>query len=300
MELNKSRDYNQELLKIEKILSEFEKNYKRTIQKESTLNFQNYQDVRGFQEAYNFVMVRYKLTHSIKPCVAYVLVNEMLDGWQRAKEIVVFEALRVVDGDVEKAKELLKPFYEINKNIKKSRTWADIEAQIRYEKRKRTSKKSCEYISGTLLCVGCKSLCYQIRGICSKKINEEKIREANKVIRENQVNLLLKRVLDEGLNLKLSKKALDLYLYLVKLYELTGYRTLFLSYKRITKEVGIKQSRVKKYLDELKEYQLITYDIPKKREKIDRNGVKYLKVSEITLLGLIKEPKNQFQEYFYS
>lgn len=297
MTIDKSRDYNQELLKIEKILTEFEKNYKRTIQKESTLNFQ---DVRGFQEAYNFVMVRYKLTHSIKPCVAYVLVNEMLDGWQRAKEIVVFEALRVVDGDIEKAKELLKPFYEINKNIKKSRTWADVEAQIRYEKRKRTSKKSCEYISGLLNCVGCKSLCYQIRGLCGKKESKEKIREANKVIRENQAHLLLRRVLDEGLNLKLSKKALDLYFYLVKLYELLGYRTLFLSYKRITKEVGIKQSRIKKYLDELKKYQLITYEIPKKKERVNKNGVKYLKVSEITLLGLTKEPKNQFQDYFYS
>jgi len=76
---------------------------------------------------------------------------------------------------------------------------------------------------------------------------------------DRQKGLYLKRLLDYGYYLRLSNRAMKLYLFLLQKTFETGFDTLFISHRELAKGIGIKDRVINPYLQELKTEDLITY-----------------------------------------
>jgi hypothetical protein len=244
---------------------------------------------KDFKSAYAYVMQTYKPYHNIKPCIANVLINGLSDGWRVNSPGIAFECLRVFDFDLSKAWELMKLYYE-NSRKKKRRTLAHLRGALKWIYLHRDFKLKCERLSREIPCIGSKEICYNIRGIHKTKA---KGGFNNMELLENQKALYLKRFIDYGYNLRLSKRAVDIYFFLLQRYFELGFDTLFISYRELAKGIDIKDGggcAIAPYLKELKRENLIAYTPGKPgRSKI---------ASEIKVLDITGRKENRAEALF--
>ena len=241
--------------------------------------------LRDFKEAYTFIMREFKLKHSIKPCVASMLYYGVMDGWKTLLYPVTYEVLRVVDWDRGKAEEILRLYLE-NSPSKSGRNWGRIERQINYTLRKKDRLKlPCRFIMEYFACVG-KEECNNIRGMRRKgKMNEEERR----LFENQQRNAYLNRIINSGVYAKLSPQALKIYTYLVDKKFLTGFDTLYVTYRELSRVLGKRKADIKKYLEELRENMLIVYVVGR-----DKQSEK--KATEVTILDMYKSPLQRIDD----
>ena len=76
---------------------------------------------------------------------------------------------------------------------------------------------------------------------------------------ENQKALYLRRFIDYGYNLRLSKRAVDIYFFLLQKFFETGFDTLFISYRELAKGSKTEYQHIARYLKELQKVNLIAY-----------------------------------------
>jgi hypothetical protein len=175
-----------------------------------------------------------------------------------------------------KAWELMGLYFE-NSSKKKTRTLAHLRSKLTkaVRERLRYSKLTCNFLSHILPCVGSKEICYKIRGIKTKKGGY-----SNMELAENQKALYLKRFIDYGYYLRLSKRAVDIYFFLLQRYFELGFDTLFISYKELSKGIGVKDLHISEYLKELQKINLIAYTPGK--PGLGSNIASEIKVLDIT------------------
>lgn len=241
---------------------------------------------RDFKSAYSFIMETYKPYHNIKPCVANVLINGLSDGWRENAFWVALECLRIFDFDMSKAGELAKLYFE-NSSKKNTRTLAHMRSKLKkaVRERSRYSKLTCNFLSRILPCVGCKEICYKIRGIGSKT----KGGNSNMELLENQKALYLRRLLDNGYFQRLSKGSIKIYTFLLQKYFETNFNILFISHSEIAKGIGIKfygHRAITLHLKELQRMNLIAYKPGNSKGTVMRNGKKHMIASEIKLIDI--------------
>jgi hypothetical protein len=215
------------------------------------------ENLKAFKSAYSYIMNTYRPLHNIKPCIANVLVNGLIDGWRVNSPGIAFECLRVFDFDMSKAFELMKLYYE-NSFKKKSRTLAHLRGALKWVFIHKDFKLKCERLSRELPCMGSKEICYKIRGIGSKT----KGGYSNMELLENQKALYLKRFLEYGYFLRLSNRAVKIYMFLLQRYFELGFDILFISYRELAKGINVKDlggRAIAPYLKELKRENLIAY-----------------------------------------
>ena len=210
---------------------------------------------KDFKSAYSWIMQTYKPYHNIKPCIANVLVNGLSDGWRVNSPGVAYECLRIFDFDLSKAWELMKLYYE-NSGKRKGRTLAHLRGALKWVYLHKDFKLKCDRLSREIPCIGSKEICYNIRGIHKTKA---KGGFNNMELLENQKALYLKRFIDYGYNLRLSKRAVDIYFFLLQRYFELGFDTLFISQRELSKGIGVKDLHISEYLKELKRENLIAY-----------------------------------------
>jgi hypothetical protein len=100
---------------------------------------------------------------------------------------------------------------------------------------------------------------------------------------ENQKTLYLKRFIDYGYYLRLSNRAVKIYMFLLQKYFELGFDTLFISYRELAKGIGIKDlggRAIAPYLRELKKVNLIAYKPGK--PGLGSNIASEIKVLDIT------------------
>jgi len=255
--------------------------------------------IKDFQSAYAYIMQTYKPNHNIKPCVAYVLLNGIPDGWRTNAYLVVFECLRVYDGDVEKASELIKLYLDSSQK-KKTRTWKHLEGAIKWVQ-KTKPKISCQKFSYSLGCVGSKDVCNTIRGI---KHSESSNKYKNLGFAKNQITSLWDRLLDldNGYLKKMSIRSVVLYAYILNRYWTSGFDTLYISYKEFAKALGDKKvgsHNILPYLRELQKLGFIAFKSGSAKGIIKKpNGKKARIATEIKVLDITKRAKNRANELF--
>jgi hypothetical protein len=243
--------------------------------------------IKDFRSAYSLIMQKYKPNHNIKPCIAYVLVNGISDGWRRNAPAVAYECLRVFDRDMSKAWELLKLYYE-NSMKKRTRTLSHLSEALKWVYLHKEFKVSCSKLSREMPCVGDKNICYNIRGI---RKSDRGNTEGNIELFENQKLLYFNRFIDHGYFLTLTGKAVKIYLFLLQKYFKEGFNTLFLSYRELAKATRTEYQHIATYLKELKKANLISY-IPGKTQGKER------KATEIKLLDITGRNENRAEAIF--
>jgi hypothetical protein len=209
---------------------------------------------KDFKSAYSWIMQTYKPYHNIKPCIANVLVNGLSDGWRVNSPGVAYECLRVFDFDLSKAGELAKLYFE-NSRKSKRRTLAHLRGALKWVYLHRDFKLKCERLSREIPCIGSKEICYKIRGI--HKSNKGGY--SNMELAENQKALYLRKFLDYGYFLRLSKRAMNIYFFLLQKYFEFGFDTLFISYRELAKGSKTEYQHIAEYLKELQKVNLIFY-----------------------------------------
>jgi hypothetical protein len=229
---------------------------------------------KAFKSAYSWIMLTYKPYHNIKPCIANVLINGLSDGWRVNSPSVAYECLRVFDFDFSKAWELMELYYK-NSSKKKTRTLAHLKGALKWVYSHRDFKVKCERLSREIPCVGSKEICYKIRGIHKAKGGFN-----NMELLENQKALYLKRFVEYGHFLRLSKQAMNIYFFLLQKYFELGFDTLFISHREIAKSINDYQPNIGKYLKELKKENLIAYTPGK--PGLGSNIASEIKVLDIT------------------
>lgn len=245
--------------------------------------------VKKFQSAHSYVMGVYHPKKNIKPCIAYVLLNGLQDGWRVNSISIAYECLRVYDFDFEKAFRL-GLLYLQNSNKKKDRTREHLRSAFNWVIRHKDFRLSCNELSKRIPCIGDKEKCYKIRGI-----RRCKVMDFNLI--ENQRNLYLTRLIDYGYIYKLSKGAVRTYIFLLTKKFMTGFDTLYLSYVDISKGTGYKSIRhIKDYLKELQKEGLIRV------KRIGKKGINPKIATEIRILDLtgrvIDNSENLFRKAF--
>jgi hypothetical protein len=252
--------------------------------------------IKDFQSAYAYIMQTYKPNHSIKPCIAYVLVNGLADGWRVSAYMVAYECLRVFDWDIAKASELFKLYLE-NSQKKKTRTWRHLQGALNWVLRVKP-KISCQKLSLNLPCIGDRQACNDIRGIRKTQGNKYESFELAK----NQITLLRDRLFTEGYIDKISKRALSIYAYLLQKYQWSGFDRLFISYDELAKALKDSQkgsNNVLPYLKELQKLGLISFKRGSAKGVIVKaNGKKSRIATEIKILDTTKRVKNRAEELF--
>jgi len=241
-----------------------------------------------FKNAYHFIMKTFDLKHSIKPCIAVLLVYGVKENWKTLLYPVVYEVLRVTDWDREKAEEILKLYLD-NSSPKKGRSWKRIENQIEYTIRKKDKLKiSCQFIGNYMSCL--KERCYEIRGKNRRcKVKSDVLEESYEKDRER--NRYLNMLFNSGLVYKLTPQAQRIYEYLVDKKVLTGYDILFITYPELSQVIKKKKTQIKKYLEELKQNSLILYKVGEKKGIKNRN-----KATEIIVLDVYKSELERVEE----
>lgn len=270
MTIDNLKDYNQEI-KIEENIPELPK----------SLSIEE-----RFKFAYEFIQKKFEIKkHSLKPCMASLLVYGVKDRWKSLLYPLVFEVLRVVEFDKDRALEILELYYK-NSEKKQGRDLNRIKRQVDYTLRKREKIKiSCDYLMNRVDCVN-KETCYKIRGF--KKRCGMKKEEVNEYVRA-QISAYLLRLIESGIDKKLSPEAYKIYTYLVELKFLRGVEWVFVSYRDLSKIIGKKSHKIRLYLNELKDNFLIVYDVGKP-------SFKEKKAYEIRILNLFKDPINRIDE----
>ncbi|HON83503.1 MAG TPA: hypothetical protein P5513_07370 [Candidatus Diapherotrites archaeon] len=241
-----------------------------------------------FKNAYHFIMKTFDLKHSIKPCIAVLLVYGVKENWKTLLYPIVYEVLRVTDWDREKAKEILKLYLD-NSPPKKGRTFRRIENQIEYTIRKKDILKiSCQFIGNYMSCL--KEKCYEIRGKNRRcKVKSDLLEESFE--RDRERNRYLNMLFNSGLVYKLTPQAQRIYSYLVDKKVLTGYDVLYVTYPELSQIIKKKDVKIKKYLEELKQNSLILYKIGEKK------GIKNInKATEIIVLDIYKSELERVEE----
>lgn len=213
----------------------------------------NQDRVKDFKSAYSWIMQTYKPYRNIKPCIANILVNGLSDGWRINAYNIAYECLRVYNGDISKARELIKLYYE-NSRKKKTRTLSYLLYEFKRVQGSKGFNISCNSLSGSLPCVGNKEICNKIRGIKNKAKGG-----FNTELLERQKTLCLQRFIDYGYFLRLNKRAINLYFFLLQKTFETGFDTLFISYRELSKGIGVKDLIIAPYLKELQKVNLIAY-----------------------------------------
>ena len=233
---------------------------------------------KDFKSAYAWIMQTYKPYHNIKPCIARVLLSGVINGWRINAPFVAFECLRVFDFDISKAEELMKLYYK-NSEKKKRRTLKYLQENLKWVLLKmHTRRIRCESVSRLIPCIGSKEICNKIRGIHRTKGGFN-----NMELLENQKALYLKRFIDYGYYLRLSNRAVKIYMFLLQKYFELGFDTLFISYRELAKGIGIKDlggRAIAPYLRELKKVNLIAYKPGK--PGLGSNIASEIKVLDIT------------------
>jgi len=245
---------------------------------------------KAFQSAYGYIMQVYKPDRNIKPCISYVLVNGIKDGWRTNAIAVAYECLRVFNFDKEKAWNLLKLYYE-NSYKKKRRNLPHLRYAMNWVLEHRDFKVSCNVLSSNLPCIGSKEACYKLRGIGTRKKN---YREQNQQLLNNQRLLLYDRVNDKKYFRKLSPRAYQLYILLLNRYFKAGFDMLFISYRELAKGIGIKYAgglTIAPYLKELKKAGLIYY-------KTGKAGLGSKVATEIKVLDITGRRENNAERLF--
>jgi len=241
---------------------------------------------KDFKSAYAYVMQTYKPYHNIKPCIANVLVNGLSDGWRVNSPGIAFECLRVFDFDLSKAGELAKLYFE-NSRKSKRRTLAHLRGALKWVYLHRDFKLKCDRLSREIPCIGSKEICYNIRGIHKTKA---KGGFNNMELLENQKALYLKRFIDYGYFLRLSKRAMNIYFFLLQKYFELGFDTLFISYRELAKGSKTEYQHIAEYLKELQKVNLIFFTPGKPgRSKI---------ASEIKVLDITGRKENRAEALF--
>lgn len=246
----------------------------------------NKEKIKDFQSAYAYIMTQYKPNHNIKPCIAYVLVNGINDGWRVSSWMVAYECLRVYDFDLAKAWNLAKLYLE-NSYKKKNRNLKHLDGAFRWVLRNKSIKISCDKLSKYLPCVGSREACNMIRGIKNNKGGN------NMELLQNQKALYLNRFINYGYNLKLSKKAIDTYFFLLQKAFMTGFGTLYVSHREIAKGINDYYQHIKDYLDELQDANLITYKAGSSKGIIEKGNKKCRIASTIKLIDITGRAENK-------
>lgn len=241
-----------------------------------------------FKNAYHFIMKTFDLKHSIKPCIAVLLVYGVKENWKTLLYPIVYEVLRVTDWNREKAEEILKLYLD-NSSPKKGRSWKRIENQIEYTIRKKDKLKiSCQFIGNYMSCL--KERCYEIRGKNRRcKVKSDVLEESYEKDRER--NRYFNMLFNNGLAYKLTPQAQRIYEYLVDKKVLTGYDILFITYPELSQVIKKKKTQIKKYLEELKQNSLILYKVGEKKGIKNRN-----KATEIIVLDVYKSELERVEE----
>ena len=234
--------------------------------------------VKDFRGAYSYIMQTYKPYKNIKPCIAYVLLNGVSDGWRVNSISIAYECLRVYNGDLNKAFELAKLYYE-NSYKKPSRTLQHLRGALYWISRKKGFKVSCNYLSANLVCIGSKEKCNEIRGI-------KKGRSGGMELLNNQKASYLKRFTDFGYYLRLTPRAMRLYFFLLEKYFNSDFEVLYISQREMAKGIGIKDLIIKPYLKELARESLIAYVSGKP-------GLGSNKATEIKLIDITGRTENR-------
>lgn len=240
-----------------------------------------------FKYAYEFIQKRFNLKHSIKPCLSSLLVYGVKDNWKVLLYPLAYEVLRVVDWDKEKALEILSMYLE-NSEKKSGRTLNRLKSQIDYTIRKKDKIKiSCEYLMNRVDCIN-KEDCLLIRGFKKKRCKMRRVEENNDYVRA-QISAYLLRLIESGLDKKLSPEAFKIYSYLVELRFLRGYEWIFVSYRDLYNILKRKTNNLRLFLNELKDNALIVYNI-EKPSFLEKKAI------EIRVLNLFKEPQERIEE----
>lgn len=240
---------------------------------------------KDFRSAYAYIMQAYKLEKNIKPCVAYTLINGLADGWRVNALNIAYECLRASNGNYNKALALLRLYLE-NSAKKKTRTLSHLEGALHWILRHKDFKISCNFLSGALPCVGSKEACDKIRGIKHKAR-----RGFDMELSRNQKALYLRNFIENGHNLRLSKRASDIYFFLLQKTFEANFETLFVSYEEIARGIGIKDRLIKPYLEELKRENLIAFTLGK-----SGRGSKV--ATEIKVLDITGQAENKAEKLF--
>ena len=277
----KSKEEIEELEELARIFDEhFEGSTIVSIEEEEKVSISE-NKIKDFKNAYSYIMSQYKLVHNIKPCIAYVLVNGIADGWRRNAPAIAFECLRVFDRDIDKAWQLLQLYY-LNSFKKKSRTISHLSGALKWIYKHTEFKISCDRLSREIPCIGDKHICNKIRGI-------QKGVSSNAELLENQKLLYLNRFIEYEYFLKLSGKAVKIYLFLLDKYFKEGFDTLYIPYRELAKETKTEYQHIPTYLKELQKANLISYTPGKTLRRI---------ATKIKLLDTTGRKKNRVEKLF--
>jgi len=269
----------EEVRNIERIRKTFE----ASIEVEPIINKST---LKNFRSAYSYIMQKYKPIRNIKPCIAYVLINGISDGWRVNAQNIAFECLRVFDRDMSKAWELMKLYYE-NSIKKKSRTLSEMESAFKWVMKHHGFKVSCIYLSRNFPCVGSVEICNKIRGIKLKGSKDF----YNMELVEGQELLYFKRLIYGKCYLRLSLRAMRIYLFLLQKTFETGFDVLYMPYREISKGIGIKDRVINRYLKELEMENLIAFTPGKP-------GLGSKTATEIKVLDVTGRAENRSEELF--
>ena len=242
---------------------------------------------KAFQSAYGYIMEVYKPNRNIKPCIAYVLVNGIKDGWRNNAIAVAYECLRVYNFNKDKAWNLLQLYYE-NSYKKKRRNLAHLRYAMNWVLEHKNFKVSCSVLSSNLPCIGSKEACYKLRGIGTRKKN---YKEQNQQLLNNQRLLLYDRVNGKKYFKKLSPRAYQLYILLLNRYFKAGFDMLFISYRELAKGIGDYYQHIEGYLKQLKKAGLIYY-------KPGKPGLGSKIATEIKILDITGRKENNAERLF--